>query len=59
MEDYQKEEAEILRKLKLEFKKVFKISKEDLERIMETFDGTTLDLYIYIKDLVKQNNPPS
>jgi hypothetical protein len=26
---------------------------------METFDGTTLDLYIYIKDLVKQNNPPS
>jgi hypothetical protein len=59
MEDYQKEEAEILRKLKLEFKKVFKIPKEDLERIMETFDGTTLDLYIYIKDLVKQNNPPS
>jgi hypothetical protein len=59
MEDYQKEEAEILRKLKLEFKKVFKIPKEDLERVMETFDGTTLDLYIYIKDLVKQNNPPS
>ena len=59
MEDYQKEEAEILRKLKLEFKKVFKIPKEDLERIMETFDGTILDLYIYIKDLVKQNNPPS
>jgi ribonuclease BN (tRNA processing enzyme) len=59
MEDYEKEEAEILRKLKLEFKKVFKISKDDLERIMETFDGTTLDLYIYIKDLVKQNNPPS
>lgn len=59
MEDYEKEEAEILRKLKLEFKKVFKIPKEDLERVMETFDGTTLDLYIYIKDLVKQNNPPS
>lgn len=59
MEDYQKEEAEILRKLKLEFKKVFKIPKENLEKIMETFDGTTLDLYIYIKDLVKQNNPPS
>ena len=59
MEDYEKEEAEILRKLKLEFKKVFKISKEDLEAIMETFDGTTLDLYIYIKYLVKQNNPHS
>jgi hypothetical protein len=55
MEDYEKEEAEILRKLKLEFKKVFKISKEDLEKIMETFDGTTLDLYIYVKDLVKNN----
>ena len=59
MEDYEKEETEILRKLKLEFKKVFKIPKEDLEKIMETFDGTTLDLYIYIKDLVKKNNIPS
>jgi hypothetical protein len=59
MEDYEKDEAEILRKLKLEFKKVFKIPKEDLEKIMETFDGTILDLYIYIKDLVKKNNIPS
>jgi hypothetical protein len=57
MEDYEKEDAEILRKLKLEFKKVFKVSKEDIERIMETFDGTTLDLYIYVKDLVKNNIP--
>jgi hypothetical protein len=59
MEDYEKEETEILRKLKLEFKKVFKIPKEDLEKIMETFDGSTLDLYIYIKDLVKKNNTAS
>lgn len=50
MEDFEKEEGEILRKLKLEFKKVFKISKDDLERIMETFDGTTLELYQYVKD---------
>lgn len=56
MEDYEKEEAEILRKLKLEFKKVFKISKEDLERIMETFDGTILELYQYVKNEYNKNS---
>jgi hypothetical protein len=48
-EDFLKEETEILKNMKKDFKKEFKISNEELDSIMESFDGTVLELYEYIK----------
>jgi hypothetical protein len=48
-EDFLREEAEIMTKMKKDFTREFKISKEDLESIMETFDGTVLELYEHLK----------
>lgn len=54
MEDYAKDEKEILRKMKKDFKATFGISGDELELIMEDFDGTTLDLYTHVKQLTRQ-----
>lgn len=48
--DYEKEEANIMRELKSDFVKTFKIDKKLLESIMETFDGTLVELYNHIKN---------
>ena len=48
-EDFIKEEEEILKKMKKDFVKELKITKEELEDIMETFDGTPLEMYEHIK----------
>ena len=50
-EDYLKEETDIMTKMKKDFKTTFKISQEKLNGIMESFDGTTLELYEHIKGL--------
>ena len=50
-EDYLKEETEIMKKMKKDFRITFKIAEEELDSIMETFDGTTLELYTYVKQL--------
>lgn len=55
-EDYLKEETEIMKKMKKDFRIAFKISEEELETIMESFDGTTLELYTYVKKLKGDNN---
>lgn len=57
IEDYEKEEFDIMKKLKLSFRKEFGISEEELSSIMENFDGTTLELYDYIYDLKKRPLP--
>ena len=44
-EDFLKEEAEIMRKMKKDFWKEFGIQGPDLEKMMEDFDGTIMDLY--------------
>jgi len=54
MDDYAKDEKEILRKMKRDFKSTFNISPERLELIMEDFDGTTIELYDYVKKLTKE-----
>jgi hypothetical protein len=54
MDDYAKDEKEILRKMKRDFKSTFNISPERLELIMEDFDGTTIELYDYVKQLTKE-----
>jgi hypothetical protein len=48
--DYEKEEASIMRELKSDFIKTFNIDRKLLERIMETFDGTLVQLYSHIKN---------
>lgn len=54
MDDYQKEEKEIMRKMKRDFKATFGISGEELELIMEDFDGTTLELYMHVKQIGRE-----
>jgi hypothetical protein len=48
--DYEKEEVNIMRELKSDFVKTFKIDRKLLDSIMETFDGTLVELYNYIKN---------
>ncbi len=50
-EDFLKEETEIVKNMKKDFKKEFKISEEELDSIMESFNGTTLELYQHVKQL--------
>ena len=50
-EDYLKEETEIMKKMKKDFRIAFRIPEEELETIMEFFDGTTLELYNHVKKL--------
>ena len=51
MNDYEKDEEKLMKALKKDFKSVFDISEERLERFMETCDG---DL-IYLYNIVKQD----
>ena len=50
-EDYLKEETEIMKKMTKDFRIAFRIPEEELETIMESFDGTTLELYNHVKKL--------
>jgi hypothetical protein len=50
-EDFLREETEIMTKMKKDFIREFKITKEELEDIMETFDGTVLEMYEYLKEI--------
>ena len=54
IDDYQKDEKEILRKMKKDFKATFNILPDELELIMQDFDGTTLELYDYVKKLTRE-----
>ena len=54
IDDYQKDEKEILRKMKKDFKATFNIHPDELELIMEDFDGTTLELYTHVKQLTRE-----
>ena len=60
-EDFLKEETEIFKNMKKDFKKEFRVSEEELDSIMESFNGTTLELYEYMKEIkgtVTQNLKP-
>jgi len=49
MEDSHKEENKRFNAIKKRLSKEFKIAKQDLENIMENFDGTLEELYLYLK----------
>jgi hypothetical protein len=50
MEDAYKEEDKRFNGLKKRLSKEFKMTKEEIEEIMEDFDGTISDLYLYLKN---------
>jgi hypothetical protein len=50
MEDSEKEENKRFNALKKRLSKEFSIDKEELESIMEEFDGTVEDLYYHLKN---------
>lgn len=50
MEDSEKEENKRFNALKKRLSKELKISKEDLESVMENFEGTIEELYLYLKN---------
>jgi hypothetical protein len=60
-EDYERDEKEKLSELKKGFIENFQISKEKLEKVMEGFGGTTLELYFHLDDNYKiiHQLPPS
>lgn len=53
LEDYERDERELLQKLRRDLKNQFKISYEELDGIMEGFEGTTHELFLYVKELKK------
>lgn len=56
MEDSQKEEDKRFNGLKKRLSKEFKITKEELELVMEDFDGTIDDLYLYLLNKRNEKN---
>lgn len=55
MTDYEKDEEKIMTTLKKDFRSVFGVSEEELERYMENCEGTLIDLYNMIKqDYIKK-----
>ena len=61
LEDFEREEYDRLKELKSSLWANFKISKEELENVMESFDGSTIELYYYLDDKYKIINqlPPT
>lgn len=56
MEDSEKEENKRFNALKKRLTTQFKISKEFLEDVMESFEGTTEELYLYLQKLHHEKN---
>jgi len=56
MEDSEKEEHKRFNAFKKRLQIQFKISKEFLEEVMECFEGTNEDLYLYLQKLHHEKN---
>jgi hypothetical protein len=54
MDDYEKDERELMKDLRKNIRVVTGITYEELDEIMETFDGTTHELFIHVRDLMKK-----
>lgn len=54
MDDYEKDEKQLIKDLRKNIRTITKITYEELDQIMETFDGTTHELFIYVRDLMKK-----
>ena len=54
MDDYEKDEKALIRTLRRDIRTVTRISYEELDEIMANFDGTTYELFLHVRDLMKQ-----
>jgi hypothetical protein len=54
MDDYEKDERELIKDLRKDIRVVTGITYEELDKIMETFDGTTHELFVHVRDLMKK-----
>ena len=54
MDDYEKDEKELIKDLRKDIRVVTGITYEELDEIMETFDGTTHELFLHVRNLMKQ-----
>jgi predicted MPP superfamily phosphohydrolase len=54
MDDYEKDEKELIKNLRRDFRVVFRITYEELDEIMANFDGTTHELYLHVKELMRK-----
>lgn len=54
MDDYEKDERELIKDLRKDIRVVTGITYEELDEIMETFDGTTHELFLHVRNLMKQ-----
>ena len=57
MNDYEKDEEKIMQQLKKDFKTVFQVSEEELERYMEECDGDLMCLYNTVKQDYVRKRP--
>ena len=58
IEDFEKDEAERLRSLTVEFTKYFKCDREQVEKEMLECSGTLIDLYYIIEEKYKIVHAP-
>ena len=54
MDDYEKDEKQLIKDLRRDIRTVTRISYEELDEIMANFDGTTHELFLHVRDLMKQ-----
>lgn len=54
MDDYEKDEKQLIKDLRKEIRTITRITYDELDKIMETFDGTTHELFVYVRDLMKK-----
>jgi hypothetical protein len=54
MDDYEKDEKQIIKDLRKEIRVVTGITYDELDQIMETFDGNTHELFVHVRDLMKE-----
>ena len=57
MNDYEKDEIKILQQLKKDFKTVFGVSEDELDRYMEECDGDLMCLYNTVKQDYVRKRP--
>lgn len=55
LDDFNKDEHDILEKLAKDLSKTFNLSLDFIKQQMQTFDGTTIQLYQHIKDNYSNN----
>ena len=51
LEDYFKDEDSKLEEIAINFSRTFRLSKDEIKKVMETFGGTLEEMYIHLEKL--------